>query len=93
MKKKADNDNIGPKTASRDERVSLTRRQKMVLSLVTELEEVGPTRISEELDISLTTAYRELTFLEHAGFITSGSQGKRRVASKGLEYLKQLART
>ncbi|GFP35735.1 hypothetical protein HKBW3S43_01524 [Candidatus Hakubella thermalkaliphila] len=39
MKKKADNDNIEPKTASGDERVSLTRRQNMVLSLVTELEE------------------------------------------------------
>jgi anti-sigma regulatory factor (Ser/Thr protein kinase)/predicted transcriptional regulator len=96
MKKRADNDNMERKAASKGERVSLaplTRRQNMVLSLVTELEEVGPTRISEELDMSLTTAYRELTFLEQAGFITLGNQGKRRVSNKGLEYLKQLTRT
>lgn len=93
MKKKTDNDNIEPRAGRAEQRVALTHRQNMVLSLVTELEEAGPTRIAEELDISLTTAYRELTFLEHAGLIASGAQGKRRVTEKGLDYLKQLVGT
>ncbi len=65
----------------------LSERQKKILFLVLELEEVGPSTIAEELGFSLSTAYRELTFLEKNKLLSSETSGKRKLSKKGLKYL------
>lgn len=68
----------------------LTTRQKQVLSLVLELGEVGPTIVSKELSVALSTAYRDLAYLEHSGLIESDASGKRVLTSEGSSYLDSL---
>ena len=65
----------------------LSDRQKKVLSLVLEYGEAGPTLVSRELDVALSTAHRDLAFLEHGGLITSGETGKRVLTEKGARIL------
>jgi hypothetical protein len=67
--------------------VHLTDRQKRALFLVTELGEAGPSRIASELDISLSTAYRDLTYLEGLQLIESDKQGKRSLTLNGIRKL------
>ncbi|MBC7333052.1 MAG: histidine kinase [Actinobacteria bacterium] len=65
----------------------LTLRQIKILFLILELGEAGPSRISKELGLSLSTTYRELIYLESEKFLTSKSSGKRRLSPKGIKYL------
>lgn len=65
----------------------LSERHKKILFLILELSEAGPSRIAEELGFSLSTAYRELTFLEKNKLLLSASSGKRKLSKKGLKYL------
>lgn len=64
-----------------------TDRQKRVLSLITEYGSVGPSRISDELNISLSTAHRDLTFLEEFKLIKSDERGRRSLTSKGIKLM------
>lgn len=66
---------------------NLSERQLKTLLLAVELAPVGPTRIAQELGVSTSTAYRDLVFLEEAGFVTSGESGHRSVTDVGLAYL------
>lgn len=66
---------------------NLSERQLKTLLLAVELAPVGPTRIAEELGVSTSTAYRDLVFLEGAGFVVSGATGHRSVTEAGLAYL------
>lgn len=66
---------------------NLSERQLKTLLLAVELAPVGPTRIAEELGVSTSTAYRDLVFLEDAGFVTSEETGRRTVTDVGLAYL------
>jgi hypothetical protein len=66
---------------------NLSERQLKTLLLAVELAPVGPTRIAQELGISTSTAYRDLVFLEDAGFVVSGTAGHRSVTEVGLAYL------
>ena len=68
----------------------LSTRQKQVLSLVLELGEVGPTIVSKELSVALSTAYRDLAYLEHNGLIESDTSGKRILTPEGSSYLDSL---
>ncbi len=68
----------------------LSTRQKQVLSLVLELGEVGPTIVSNELAVALSTAYRDLAYLEHSGLIQSDASGKRVLTPEGSSYLDSL---
>lgn len=68
----------------------LSTRQKRVLSLVMEFGEAGPTLISKELDVGLSTAYRDLAFLEEQGLISSDEAGKREISDLGTAYLDSL---
>ena len=68
----------------------LSTRQKQVLSLVLELGEVGPTIVSKELSVALSTAYRDLAYLEHNGLIESDASGKRVLTPEGSSYLDSL---
>ncbi len=68
----------------------LTLRQKQVLSLVLELGSVGPSVVSKELGVGLSTAYRDLASLEESGLIVSDEYGKRVLAPLGVDSLDSL---
>jgi DNA-binding transcriptional ArsR family regulator len=65
----------------------LSLRQKQVLSLVMELGAVGPSAVSRELGVGLSTAYRDLSALEGAGLIESDETGKRVLTALGVNSL------
>lgn len=65
----------------------LSTRHKKVLSLVMEFGEAGPTLVSKELGVGLSTAYRDLAHLEETGLIVSDEFGKRVVSELGTTYL------
>ncbi|MDO8886381.1 ATP-binding protein [Candidatus Oleimmundimicrobium sp.] len=66
---------------------NLSNRQKKVLFLVTEVGPVGPSKIAKELNLGLSTAYRDLSFLEELGLVKANEQGKRGLTQKGIRYL------
>jgi hypothetical protein len=65
----------------------LSVRQKQVLSLVMELGSVGPSAVSKELQVALSTAYRDLAFLEETGLIATDGAGKRALTEDGVAFL------
>jgi predicted HTH transcriptional regulator len=65
----------------------LSDRQKKILFVILELEEVGPSTIAGELGFSLSTSYRELIYLEKNKLLTPSSNGKRKLSKKGLKCL------
>ncbi len=66
---------------------SLTTRQKQVLSLTMELGSVGPSAVSRELGVGLSTSYRDLAALEDSGLMVSDESGKRALTSYGVQCL------
>ncbi len=70
--------------------LSLSRRQNDVLFLLTETGEAGPRLIASELKISISTAHRELLFLEKAGVVGASKSGKRFLTAAGRGYLQNL---
>jgi hypothetical protein len=66
---------------------NLPDRQLKTLLLTVELAPVGPTRVAQELGVSISTAYRDLVSLEGAGFVISAESGHRSVTDEGLAYL------
>ncbi|MBN2822128.1 MAG: histidine kinase [Coriobacteriia bacterium] len=69
---------------------SLSTRQKRVLSLTMECGSVGPTVVSKELGVGLSTAYRDLASLEAEGLICSDETGKRTLTTVGVHCLDAL---
>lgn len=69
---------------------SLTTRQKQVLSLAMELGSVGPTAVSRELKVALSTAYRDLEYLAHSGLLHTDETGKRLLTDDGVRCLDAL---
>ncbi len=65
----------------------LSMRQIKILFLILELEEAGPSKISRELGFSLSTSFRELSFLESEGLLKTYASGKKRLSKKGTKYL------
>lgn len=70
--------------------IELNKRQKQVLLLAMELGSVGPSKIAGELGVSLSTAYRDLIYLQEKSLISSDEQGKRVLTSLGIEYLDEI---
>jgi len=68
----------------------LSMRYKRVLSLAFEFGEIGPTLISKELSVGLSTAYRDLSFLEQKGLLVAKDNGKRSLTNLGITYIQQL---
>ncbi|MDH4140079.1 MAG: ATP-binding protein [Coriobacteriia bacterium] len=68
----------------------LTLRQNRVLSLVMECGSAGPSLVSRELSVGLSTAYRDLESLEGHGLIVSDESGKRLLTELGTRYLDTL---
>ncbi|MEW6106173.1 MAG: ATP-binding protein [Bacillota bacterium] len=71
----------------------LSERQRKVFRVLAEKGEAGPSTIVKELDISLSTAYRDLVSLEEHGLVEpADGSGKRRLTPRGMTYLARLAR-
>jgi DNA-binding MarR family transcriptional regulator len=70
-------------------RPRLSSRQHQVLALVLETGLAGPSLVSKEMGIGISTAYRDLAALEEAGLIASDS-GKRALTAEGLAFLDEL---
>jgi hypothetical protein len=68
----------------------VTSRQKKVLLLIAELGAAGPTTIAKELDISHSTAYRELQALQALNLATGKGHGKRTLTEEGIAYLDEV---
>lgn len=71
---------------------SLSSRQKKVFMLIAEVGDLGPSTVTKELDISLSTAYRDLVVLEERGLVQATDGGKRKLTELGIEYLSYLFR-
>ncbi len=67
----------------------LSTRQKHVLALVLESGSAGPSLVSRELGVGISTAYRDLASLEEVGLISSDG-GKRALTDEGMTYLDDL---
>lgn len=76
--------------ASRRPRPDLSSRQKKVLLLIGELGAAGPTSIAKELDISHSTAYRELRILEGLKLVQGKAGGKRTLTEDGIIFLGEI---
>ncbi|HHY97379.1 MAG TPA: hypothetical protein GX509_01435 [Firmicutes bacterium] len=69
----------------------LSQRQKKVFLLIADVGEAGPSTVVKELDMSLSTAYRDLVTLEEYGLLSSvDNTGKRKLTEKGLAYLSHM---
>jgi DeoR/GlpR family transcriptional regulator of sugar metabolism len=64
----------------------LTTRQKQVLALVMESGSAGPSLVSRELGVGISTAYRDLASLEEIGLIVADG-GKRKLTPEGMSFL------
>ncbi|MDZ4178941.1 MAG: ATP-binding protein [Coriobacteriia bacterium] len=69
---------------------ALSLRQKQVLSLAMELGSVGPTVVSRELGVGLSTAYRDLEYLTGHALISADESGKRVLTDQGIRCLDAL---
>jgi transcriptional regulator with XRE-family HTH domain/DNA-binding MarR family transcriptional regulator len=65
----------------------LSDRQKKVLVTVSQCKEAGPSTVADKLDISVSTAYRDLAALEEQGFVIASEAGKRIVTEYGEEVI------
>jgi len=74
-----------------DLQTKLSRRQRRVLFLVADFGEVGPSAASTELDMSLSTAFRDLVTLEEMGLVQSDANGKRSLTSLGARVIAALS--
>ncbi len=68
----------------------LSTRQKQVLALVMETGTAGPSLVSRELGVGVSTAYRDLASLEELGLISAVDGGKRHLTEKGISFLDEL---
>ncbi|MDR7534733.1 MAG: ATP-binding protein [Armatimonadota bacterium] len=71
----------------------VTARQKKILLLIAELGTAGPTTIAKALDISHSTAYRELHALKTLRLVTDRGRGQRTLSEEGIALLENTFRT
>ncbi|NLA58158.1 MAG: hypothetical protein GX855_04570 [Firmicutes bacterium] len=74
-----------------DLQTKLSRRQRRVLFLVADLGQVGPSTASAELDMSLSTAFRDLVVLEEMGLVQCDANGKRSLTPLGARVIAALS--
>lgn len=68
----------------------LSSRQKKILLLLAEMNAAGPSNIAKELGLSLSTAYRELVYLEEACLVTCLQNKKRILTENGLAHIESI---
>lgn len=71
-------------------RMNISERQQKVLITVLECGEAGPSTVAERLEISVSTAYRDLSVLEEHGLIVGAESGKRVVTPLGHDVVETI---
>ncbi len=72
-------------------KMNISERQQKVLITVLECGEVGPSTVAERLEISVSTAYRDLSVLEQHGLIVLGTEsGKREITPLGRDLVEAI---
>jgi len=71
-------------------RMNISERQQKVLITVLECGEVGPSTVAERLEISVSTAYRDLSVLEEHGLVMADESGKRLISPLGRDLVEAI---
>ena len=71
-------------------KMNISERQQKVLITVLECGEVGPSTVAERLEISVSTAYRDLSVLEEHGLVVVAESGKRVVTPLGQDLVEAI---
>jgi DNA-binding transcriptional ArsR family regulator len=71
-------------------RMNISERQQKVLITVLECGEVGPSTVADRLEISVSTAYRDLSVLEEHGLIQAHESGKRMILPLGKDVVEAI---
>jgi DNA-binding transcriptional ArsR family regulator len=74
-------------------RMNISERQQKVLITVLECGEVGPSTVADQLEISVSTAYRDLSVLEEHGLVVADESGKRLVSPLGRDLVEAIVNT
>jgi DNA-binding transcriptional ArsR family regulator len=74
-------------------RMNISERQQKVLITVLECGEVGPSTVAERLEVSVSTAYRDLSVLEEHGLVVTDESGKRVISPLGKDYVEAIVST
>jgi hypothetical protein len=74
-------------------RMNISERQQKVLITVLECGEVGPSTVAERLEISVSTAYRDLSVLEEHGLVVTDESGKRLISPLGRDLVEAIVDT
>jgi anti-sigma regulatory factor (Ser/Thr protein kinase)/DNA-binding transcriptional ArsR family regulator len=74
-------------------RMNISERQQKVLITVLECGEVGPSTVAEQLEISVSTAYRDLSVLEEHSLVSTDESGKRVISPLGEDYVEAIVST
>jgi len=74
-------------------RMNISERQQKVLITVLESGEVGPSTVAERLEISVSTAYRDLSVLEEHGLVVTDESGKRVISPLGKDVVEAIVNT
>jgi DNA-binding transcriptional ArsR family regulator/anti-sigma regulatory factor (Ser/Thr protein kinase) len=74
-------------------RMNISERQQKVLITVLECREVGPSTVAERLEISVSTAYRDLSVLEEHGLVVTDESGKRIISPLGRDLVEAIVNT
>jgi DeoR/GlpR family transcriptional regulator of sugar metabolism len=70
--------------------MNISERQQKVLITVLECGEVGPSTVAERLEISVSTAYRDLSVLEGHGLVVAEESGKRFISPLGRDLVEAI---
>jgi anti-sigma regulatory factor (Ser/Thr protein kinase) len=71
-------------------KMNISERQQKVLITVLESGEVGPSTVADGLEISVSTAYRDLSVLEEHGLVIGAESGKRAVTPLGRDLVEAI---
>lgn len=71
-------------------RMNISERQQKVLITVLECGEVGPSTVADQLEISVSTAYRDLSVLEEHGLVQADESGKRLISPLGRDVVEAI---
>ena len=71
-------------------KMNISERQRKALITVLESGEVGPSTVAEKLEISVSTAYRDLSVLEEHGLVAGAESGKRQITPLGRDVVEAI---
>jgi len=74
-------------------RMNISERQQKALITVLECGEVGPSTVADRLEISVSTAYRDLSVLEEHGLVQADESGKRLISPLGRDLVEAIINT